>query len=112
MGHARALLSLDSPSMQLKLFREVLRNQYSVRKVEEMVQLLKSGEDVQGAHKRIVAKAKLPEGFDSMKQQLSQRLNAKVQMTYNASGKGKISIAFAGEDELKRIMAAIGLKNK
>ena len=34
MGHARALLSLDSPSMQLKLFRDVLKNQYSVRKVE------------------------------------------------------------------------------
>ena len=49
MGHARALLSLDSPSMQLKLFRDVQKNQYSVRKVEEMVQMLKSGEDVQTA---------------------------------------------------------------
>ena len=43
MGHARALLALDSPSLQLKLFKEVQKNQYSVRKVEEMVQALKQG---------------------------------------------------------------------
>ena len=43
MGHARALLSLDSPSMQLKLFREITKNGYSVRKVEEMCQRLKIG---------------------------------------------------------------------
>ena len=41
MGHARALLSLDSPSAQIKLFKEVQKNDYSVRKVEEMVQLPK-----------------------------------------------------------------------
>lgn len=37
MGHARTLLSLDSPSAQLKLFKEIQRNGYSVRKVEEIV---------------------------------------------------------------------------
>ena len=30
MGHARALLSLNSPSLQLKLFREIQKNGYSV----------------------------------------------------------------------------------
>ena len=44
MGHARALLAIDSPSTQLKLFKEVQRNGYSVRKVEEMVQKLKEDE--------------------------------------------------------------------
>jgi 5'-nucleotidase len=46
MGHCRALLALDSPSLQIKLFKEIQKNGYSVRKVEEMVQRLKSGEDV------------------------------------------------------------------
>lgn len=41
MGHARALLSIDSPSTQIKLFREIQKQQYSVRKVEELVQALK-----------------------------------------------------------------------
>ena len=40
MGHARALLAIDSPSLQIKLFNEVQKNGYSVRKVEEMAQML------------------------------------------------------------------------
>ena len=46
MGHARALLAIDSPSTQIKLFKEIQKQQYSVRKVEEMVQAIKNGEDV------------------------------------------------------------------
>ena len=43
MGHARALLALDSPSLQIKLFKEIQKNGFSVRKVEELVQQLKNG---------------------------------------------------------------------
>ncbi|MBQ9356869.1 MAG: ParB/RepB/Spo0J family partition protein [Prevotella sp.] len=108
MGHARALLSLDSPSMQLKLFRDVLKNQYSVRKVEEMVQMLKQGEDVQTAKKKINVKAQIPQPMVNARQQLADRLQAKVQISCTNSGKGKISIAFDNEDDLKRIMEVIG----
>ncbi|MBP3843055.1 MAG: ParB/RepB/Spo0J family partition protein [Prevotella sp.] len=112
MGHARALLSISSPSMQLKLFKEVQKNQYSVRKVEEMVQMLKNGEDVQSANKKITSKAKLPEEFNVLKKELSELFQAKVQMTYSPSGKGKISIAFANEEELEHIIHLIDrLKN-
>ena len=54
MGHARALLALDSPSQQIKLFQEIQKNGYSVRKVEELVQLLKSGEDITLGKKKIL----------------------------------------------------------
>lgn len=107
MGHARALLAIESPSMQLKLFRDVMKNHYSVRKVEEMVQMLKSGEDVQTAHKKIVSKTTLPDSYVQARQRLSDLLQAKVQVASNASGKGKISIPFASEEELQRIMNAL-----
>ena len=107
MGHARALLAIDSPSMQLKLFREVLKNQYSVRKVEEMVQMLKSGEDVQTARKKIAAKAQLPTEYNVLRQRLADLFKTKVQMTCSPKGKGKITIPFANEEELERIMNAI-----
>ena len=107
MGHARALLAIDSPSMQLKLFRDVMKNHYSVRKVEEMVQMLKSGEDVQTAHKKIVSKTSLPDAYVQARQRLSDLLKTKVQVASNASGKGKISIPFASEEELQRIMNAL-----
>lgn len=106
MGHARALLSLDSPSLQIKLFKEIQKNGYSVRKVEEMVQQLNSGDDIQTAKKKIEAKAKLPEEFNLLKDRLSSFLQTKVQMSCSPKGKGKITIPFANEEELERIMTA------
>lgn len=112
MGHARALLSISSPSMQLKLFKEVQKNQYSVRKVEEMVQMLKNGEDVQSANKKITSKTKLPEEYNVLKKELSDLFQAKVQMSFSPNGKGKISISFANEEELEHIINMIDrLKN-
>ena len=108
MGHARALLALDSPSMQLKLFRDVQKNQYSVRKVEEMVQMLKQGEDVQTAKKKISARTQLPKEMIDARKRLADRLQAKVQLTCSTGGKRKISIAFENQADLDRIMAAIG----
>lgn len=112
MGHARALLSLDSPSLQIKLFKEIQKNGYSVRKVEEMVQMLKSGEDVQSANKKIASKAQLPEEYNILKKRLSEFFQTKVQMTCSTNGKGKISIPFANEEELERIMNALDNMNK
>ena len=106
MGHARALLSLDSPSLQIKLFKEIQKNGYSVRKVEEMVQQLNNGDDIQTAKKKIEAKAKLPEEFNVLKERLGKFLNTKIQMTCSPKGKGKITIPFANEEELEHIMAA------
>ena len=104
MGHARALLAIDSPSLQVKLFKEIQKNSYSVRKVEEMVQQLKNGEDIVSGKKKIAAKQQLPEEFNALKEHLSNFFNTKVQMTCTANGKGKISIPFANEEELERIM--------
>ena len=113
MGHARALLSLNSPSQQIKLFHEIQKNAFSVRKVEELCQQLNNGEDIQTAKKKIAAKSKLPEEFNLLRKRLSDFFNTKVQMTYGAKGKGKISIPFASEEELLHIMEVMdGLKQQ
>jgi len=104
MGHARALLSLDSPSMQLKLFKEISKHGFSVRKVEELCHQLNNGEDIQSAKKIISSKARLPEEFNILKDSLSKFFNTKIQMTLGAKGNGKISIPFANEEELEHIM--------
>src|SRR5574344_1036220 len=104
MGHARALLAIDSPSLQIKLFKEIQKNGYSVRKVEELVQALKNGEDIESGKKKIIARSQLPEEFNELKTRLASFLNTKVQMTCSPKGKGKISIPFANEEELERIM--------
>jgi len=105
MGHARALLSLDSPSLQIKLFKEIQKHNYSVRKVEELVKQLNSGEDIEVGKKKIASKAQLPEEFNMLKEHLSDFFSTKVQMTCSAKGKGKISIPFSNEEELERIIS-------
>ena len=112
MGHCRALLALDSPSLQIKLFKEIQKNGYSVRKVEEMVQHLKNGEDIESGKKTITSKSQVPEEFTMLKDRLSKFLNTKVQFTCSPKGKGKISIPFANEEELERIMSIFDQLNQ
>jgi ParB-like partition proteins len=112
MGHARALLAIDSPSTQIKLFKEIQKQQYSVRKVEEMVQALKNGDDVKTVKGKIAQKSRLPEEFEVLKNRLAQFFQTKVQMTCSSKGKGKISIAFDNEEQLEQIMNALDCINK
>ena len=111
MGHARALLAIDSPSTQIKLFKEIQKQQYSVRKVEEMVQAIKNGDDVKVVKGKVAVKSQLPAEFNILKERLTQFFQTKVQMTCSSKGKGKISISFNNEDELERIMNTLDSVN-
>ena len=105
MGHARALLTLDDPKTQIKIFEEIVKHHYSVRKVEEMVKALTEGESIKSGERKITAKgAKLPKEYDALRTHLSDFFQTKVQMSCSQSGKGKISIPFNNEEELERIM--------
>ena len=69
--------------------------------MEELVKQLKEGGT---GNSKVVAKAQLPEGFDLLRKRLSSFFNTKVQLSCSPKGKGKISIPFANEGELERIM--------
>lgn len=103
-GHARALLGLESPSMQLKLFKEIKKNSFSVRKVEEMVQSINNGEKVISGHHAINPTRKLPEEYSALKEQLSAFFQSKVQMTLSPGGKGRITIPFSSQDQLDKLI--------
>lgn len=106
MGHARALLSLDDPKAQLHVFDEMVANGLSVRRVEEMVKELSAGGTVKGKDgKRIRQKGStLSTEYNVLRDSLSSFFQTKVQMICSDKGKGKISIPFANEAELERIM--------
>lgn len=105
-GHARALLGLGKPSLQVKLFSEIKEKGYSVRQVEEMVKAINSGETVKSERRKLSDKRRnhLPEEFDLLKSRFSDFFQTKVQITCTAKGNGKISIPFASEKELERII--------
>ena len=105
MGHARALLGLDDPHLQLKPFNEIVKKQYAVRKVEEMVKLLNNGDDIQSGKRKIQARSQLSEEMTQMRKRLGGYFKAKVLVSCSPKGKGKISIPFENEEDMKRIVA-------
>lgn len=104
-GHARALLGLQQPSLQVKLFNEIQQKGYSVRQVEEMVKSINSGETVKSGTRTLKDRKKsLPEEYVPLRDRLSNIFQTKVQMTCS-DGKGNISIPFSNEEDLERIIA-------
>ena len=103
MGHARALLAIDSPSQQLRVFRDIQKNGYSVRQVETLVKKINEGEE-DGDKRPAKKQPAMPKGIASLRDKLSEMFSSKVEMTCSAKGKGKITIPFGNEKELERIM--------
>ncbi len=104
MGHARALLSLDDPKQQIKLFNEIQKNDYSVRQVEEIVRQMKE-EGYDNAKKKENPQQENIAVFSQLKKQLTHFFQTPVQLTCSPKGNGKISIKFKNEEELERIIA-------
>ena len=109
MGHARALLALNDPTAQLEVFNEFKKDKISVRKIEEMVKELSQGGSVKSKEgKRIRQKgSNLSSEYGALRNSLSKFFQTKVQLTCAETGKGKITIPFANEEELERIIAII-----
>lgn len=107
MGHARALLGLDDPETQLMIFEQILKYDFSVRKVEEVVRELanpeKKEELVEQKESKRVKKDELGD-YIELQKHLSTRFNTKVELKRNENGRGKIVIAFKSDSELERIM--------
>ena len=103
MGHARAFLAIDSPSQQLRVFRDIQKNGYSVRQVETLVKKINEGEE-DGDKRPVKKQPAMPKGIASLRDKLSEMFSSKVEMTCSAKGKGKITIPFGNEKELERIM--------
>ena len=107
MGHARALLGLDDPETQLMIFEQILKYDFSVRKVEEVVRELanpeKKEEPVEQKESTRVKKDELGD-YIELQKHLSIRFNTKVELKRNENGRGKIVIAFKSDSELERIM--------
>ncbi len=100
MGHARALLPLEV-AQQMQLANEVITQGLSVRETEQRVQQLQRQE-----------KSKVQPSFvkhpdpDVLKLQenLSQKLNTKVQIKHNTRGKGTVVLHYSNMDDLERIL--------
>ena len=101
MGHARALLGLDDPKDQLRLYKRILKEGMSVRAVEQIVRegLVPAGQPAR-------PKARPNHEYDEFAKNLSQRFSAPVKFSRNADGKGSITFKFSSDDELHALIKA------
>jgi ParB family chromosome partitioning protein len=108
MGHARALIPIDDPEIQLALYEQILADGLSVRHVEELVRNVVEGESNTPAEEKPPKnnrKSLLPDEYRMLNDQLSAFFQAKVKLTCDTEkGKGKITIPFNSETELEQIM--------
>jgi ParB family chromosome partitioning protein len=112
MGHARALLTLDDPALEVALFHEIQAHGYSVRRVEERVkEMLSTAPDAPAAKNKGKA-APLSEAYTMLQSHLCGFFGAKVQLSCTPKGKGKISIPFENEEDLERIMEILDTLKK
>lgn len=103
MGHARAILGLTDPVAQLELYELILKNEYSVRKVEEMVRnYVATGHFLPQPPARKI-KSNLHE-YDELRLRLCELLDANIRLSSDENGKGNITIPFENDDELARLM--------
>lgn len=105
-GHARALLALDDPKAQVKLFKEILQKGYSVRKVEEIIKQMNEGGNAPADSKK--KPALLPE-FDGLRQELSNKIGSNVSVSCAKNGSGKVTFSFKNADDLRRIVAMLNV---
>lgn len=115
MGHARALLGIEDAEQQVALYHLIVAQDLSVRKVESLVRdyiegrILDFRQQAEKNEKKTNGTVPQNEPFGMMSQRLSEMFSAKVKMTCNDKGQGKITIPFKSDEELQHI---IGLLDK
>ncbi len=107
MGHAKALLGIDDPRVQLKIYKEILRDGLSVRKVEELAkawQQSRDGADTVEERPKGGNPYASSHDFDLLKNHLSATFHTPVSFSCDRQGKGKITFQFSNEEDLTRLI--------
>ena len=99
MGHARAIINVEDPAEQLTLFKAIVSENLSVRKIEERVR----------TNKKPKAKAALTVELERVRKNVGYELGTAVNIKSNKAGRGKLEIDFTSTEDLKRILSILDL---
>lgn len=110
MGHARALVTIPNPVLQLNLYNRIIKEGLSVRKVEAIVKQEVAKLFDKNKTKKTIQKTS--EEFDALKNHLSRFFNTPVEFKYSKTGKGKITIPFTSNEDLERIIGIFDVIKK
>jgi ParB family transcriptional regulator, chromosome partitioning protein len=104
MGHARALLGLESAAQQIAAANKIVAEGLSVREAEQLVQRLSQPEHKPGARQR-------PHDRDILilEERIAEKLGTKVGIMHGAKGSGKLVIEYRTLDHLDDVLARLGV---
>ena len=100
MGHARALVVVEDHDVQNKIVRQIINEGLSVRQTETLVKKLTS--DVKSTKTKV--KITLADDVRTFQSAFSKKLQTKVNIKKDITGKGTMAIPFESDDDLRRIM--------
>ncbi len=102
MGHARALLAVDSRAKQLSLLRRVVKNALSVRQTEELV---KSLSEENRKNVKPVVEEEFPESYTRLVEHLERFFNENISIKKRPSGEGTIVIGFKNDSDIEEMLS-------
>ena len=102
MGHARALLAVDSRAKQLSLLRRVDKNALSVRQTEELV---KSLSEENRKNVKPVVEEEFPESYTRLVEHLERFFNENISIKKRPSGEGTIVIGFKNDSDIEEMLS-------
>jgi ParB family chromosome partitioning protein len=106
MGHARALISIENIDQQLDIFKKIIKDDLSVRKVEEMAKKLKEKGEEQV---KPVAKPSMSYELKQVQDRLSSHFGSRVLLQNDTDNKGMIKIPYLSHEDLNRILEILEL---
>lgn len=100
MGHARALINVDTIDKQLFIFKEIKEKGLSVRQTEALVRNLYK----QGGGVKKSSKSQLPPAFQRIEDKLASHFSTRVKLKNSRNGSGQIILDYYSQDELNKIL--------
>ena len=100
MGHGRALINIDSPKEQIKLYKIVVKKGLSVRETEALVRKSKDP-------KTSTASVYQPAYIEQAAKELQGYFDTPVTVTSNGQGQGQLKINFESQEKLQHILNKI-----
>ena len=109
MGHARALINVDTIDKQLYIFHEIKEKGLSVRQTEALVRnLYKQSGSAEGGIKKSL-KGQIPSAFQKIEDKLASHFSTRVNLKHSRNGSGQIIIEYYSQDELNKILGQMDI---
>lgn len=102
MGHARAILAIDDPKIQLRVYKRILKEGLSVRAVEELGRRM--AEETADKPEGETQKPSRPAELDSLERDFASYFPVPVKVARSRSGKGTVTFRFSSDDELHSLV--------